>query len=238
MNNDGDERDRKSGEATRPDSTSCWAELPPDDIDGYEEWVQLAMAYQTPSKKMHEMPFTHLLMTPKGFEQWIASRKEAGSKINIETCELGRWNARDFDPYGFLVSRGELPEIMMQFGWNRFVRSPESNGWISADDLPEEKVAAMYNRIHREAVAYDAIKQNLERAAKAVDAKDWKASNIITEAILAFAAGRGVLDVGTITHLIQSALEAGVERGNAAGQTDPTKSGGLTERADFPWYAR
>jgi hypothetical protein len=99
---------------------------------------------------LHAMPWSRHLMTFEEFEQWVASRKEAGSAIDIETCELGRWAAYDCDPYGLLMAKGELPEEMQQIGTNRFVRSPESRGWVSEDDLPVAKGIAMFDRIHRE----------------------------------------------------------------------------------------
>ena len=45
------------------------------------------------------MPFTSDQLTREQFEAWLASRKEAGRVIDIETCELlgGRLHC---DPYG------------------------------------------------------------------------------------------------------------------------------------------
>jgi hypothetical protein len=93
------------------------------------------------------MPWTLEDMTPEQLQQWIASRKEAGRSINIGTCELGRWAAYDCDPYGI---NPNLPEEMQQIGTNRFVRSPESRGWVWEGDLPMATAKAMYNRIRRE----------------------------------------------------------------------------------------
>jgi hypothetical protein len=42
---------------------------------------------------------------------------------------------------------------MFQIGSNLFVRSLESDGWVSQCDLPPEKVAAMYARLERESAA-------------------------------------------------------------------------------------
>jgi hypothetical protein len=167
-------------------------------------------------EELSRMPWTRDLMTPDEFERWVASRPEAGRAIDVETSELDRWAAFDADPYGFRYSRGELSPEMQQIGTNRFVRTPESCGWVSEDDLPVASGRAMYDRIHREAEAYKAMKESLKRAASAVDNANWKASwvvsGIVTEAVRAFAAGRGVLDVSTIARLIHMALEAGVER--------------------------
>lgn len=101
--------------------------------------------------KTQRLPWTSDRLTLAEFEQWVANRKEAGRAIDIETCELGRWAAYDADPYGLQDRKGELRESMKQLGTNRFVRSPESNGWICENDLPVEKVRAMYDRIDRHA---------------------------------------------------------------------------------------
>jgi hypothetical protein len=96
--------------------------------------------------EIQRMPWTRQLMTEEELQQWVASRKEAGLRIDIETCELARWPANDLDPYG--VSHD--PDLYVQIGTNRFVRSSTSNGWINEEDLPIEKARAMYDRIHRE----------------------------------------------------------------------------------------
>jgi hypothetical protein len=53
------------------------------------------------------LPWTRDQLAPKDFRRWVASREEAGREIDIETCELGSWYARDFDPYG---ADPDLPE--------------------------------------------------------------------------------------------------------------------------------
>jgi hypothetical protein len=106
---------------------------------------------------VHLLPWSHEEFTIEFLRAWLASRKEAGGAINIETCELGRWAANDCDPYGLRELFGELPEEMMQVGTNRFVRSPESRGWVWEGDLPTEKAGAMYARIQRQARAAAAV---------------------------------------------------------------------------------
>ncbi len=39
-------------------------------------------------EEMQMMPWTRDLMTSEEMRQWVASREEAGLKIDIETCEL------------------------------------------------------------------------------------------------------------------------------------------------------
>jgi hypothetical protein len=101
--------------------------------------------------EIQRMPWTRDLMTDDEMHEWIATRKEAGLAIDIRTCELGKWYADDADPYNV---RRDPP---VQIGTNRWVRSPESNGWINEEDLPAEKVKAMYDRIEREAADIDAV---------------------------------------------------------------------------------
>jgi hypothetical protein len=100
--------------------------------------------------EMQRMPWTRHLKKADELQRWFASRKEAGRVIDIETCELGRWGAYDCDVYGVR----DLPPEMQQIGANRYVRSPTSDGWINEEDMPVEKVHAMYDRIHREFEAY------------------------------------------------------------------------------------
>ena len=95
---------------------------------------------------LSRMPWTRDQLTRAQFDAWLASRTEAGRVIDIETCELGRWQAYDCDPYG---AKSILPDEMKQMGTNRFVRSPTSNGWINEADLPVEKIHAMHERIRR-----------------------------------------------------------------------------------------
>jgi hypothetical protein len=120
-------------------------------IKSFEWKVVAASSYEIISEdELQRMPWTRHLMTKDELQGWISSRKEAGRVIDIETCELGRWGAYDCDVYGWR----DLPPEMRQIGTNRYVRSPTSNGWINEEDLPVEKVGAMYDRIEREFEAY------------------------------------------------------------------------------------
>ena len=98
------------------------------------------------------MPWKRDLMTDDELRQWLASREEAGSKIDVETCEIGCWYAGSFDPYGIREGLGDLsPELDGYIDKFNFVRSPESSGWVCEGDLPPDKGHALYDRIHREA---------------------------------------------------------------------------------------
>jgi hypothetical protein len=72
--------------------------------------------------KLTALPWTRDQITPQEFRQWVASRKEAGREIDIETCEFAVWYALDFDPYD---ADPDLPEVWQQsIGKNQFVRPP------------------------------------------------------------------------------------------------------------------
>lgn len=92
----------------------------------------------------NRLPWTSELLNHTEFLAWIATRPAAGAAIDIENCEIGAWPAFDADPYGACP---DLPEAMRQVGTNRFVKSPESRGWVWEGDLPAEKVRALYARL-------------------------------------------------------------------------------------------
>ena len=101
--------------------------------------------------ELNGMPWTLDLMTEAELRAWLASRKQTGAAIDIETCELGYWPAYDADPYN---ANPALSDEIKQIGTNRFVRSPESCGWVWEGDLPPASAIAMYARIKREWEAY------------------------------------------------------------------------------------
>jgi hypothetical protein len=88
---------------------------------------------------MQIMPWSRDQLSGDELRQWLASRKEAGSKIDIATCETGWWYAQVVDPYGIHEALGEFPEEADCVGREYFVRSPESNGWVTISDLPRKK---------------------------------------------------------------------------------------------------
>jgi len=69
--------------------------------------------------------------------------------LSRTACELGKWPADDCDPYG-IREMIEPGYELIQIGTNRFVRSPNSRGWIYEGALPIAKGHAMYDRIERE----------------------------------------------------------------------------------------
>lgn len=113
-----------------------------------EDYAARVVAHYTSGEDREaNLPWTKDDLTREEYQRWVAGREDAGLKIDIETCELGRWAAYDCDPYGV---DPDLPGEMQQVGTNRFVRSPESHGWVWEGDLPQASVKAMYERINRQ----------------------------------------------------------------------------------------
>ena len=107
----------------------------------------IAARYRSDGDRITAMPWTTDQLSDDELRAWLASRKEAGRNIDIETCEWGWWYAQIMDPYGIRQALGEFPEDLDQIGRSRFVRSPTSRGWVSVYDLPAEKAHALHARI-------------------------------------------------------------------------------------------
>jgi hypothetical protein len=76
-------------------------------------------------------------------EEIVASCNAAGQAVDIETCEICWMTCNVADPYG--VERGGYVLV----GMVPFVRSSESDGWVSLYWLSEEKARALHARIAR-----------------------------------------------------------------------------------------
>ena len=85
-------------------------------------------------------------------EKWIAVRKEAGLKIDLETAEVNWWYAQTLDPYGVYPG---LPEEYQQVGREYFARSPGSDVWVRFGDLPKTTGDALWKK-HRKKLAFPA----------------------------------------------------------------------------------
>ena len=125
--------------------------LTDDEIERCDNFAHELVAHYSNGETMAIMPWSRDKLSDDELRQWLASRKEAGQVIDIESCELGWWYAETLDPYGIYKALGEFPEEYSCVGRERFVRSPESNGWISEGDLPKEKLKALRERIKRAA---------------------------------------------------------------------------------------
>jgi hypothetical protein len=121
-------------------------QLSPEDIEECNRFVREMRAHYSSGEKMQIMPWSRDQLSDDELRQWLASRKEAGNKIDIATCEIGWWYAEGLDPYGIYHALGEFNEKDSCIGRERFVRSPESNGWVSLHDLSKEKIRAFHER--------------------------------------------------------------------------------------------
>jgi hypothetical protein len=85
-------------------------------------------------------------------DQWLAVRKEAGSKIDPKTAEVMWTYAYTVDPYGVIP---DLSEECRQVGREYFARSPESDIWVCFNDLPDEIRKTLWE-MHKSSLAFPA----------------------------------------------------------------------------------
>jgi hypothetical protein len=65
--------------------------LPDDLIEKCRQWAkEVTDHYTTNGDRITAMPWTRDQLSDHELREWLASREDAGRKINIETCELGR----------------------------------------------------------------------------------------------------------------------------------------------------
>ena len=74
---------------------------------------------------------------------WLEGRKEAGRRIdpNSTDVEFTFWWAKVIDPYGVLDL---TPEEKCSY----FACSPDSGGWVSFYDLPEQTSDELWRRVN------------------------------------------------------------------------------------------
>jgi hypothetical protein len=90
------------------------------------------------------------------FRAWVAGRKAAGERINIETCEAAWHHGNVLDPYGLRAAMGEKMEGEdwgPTYGRLYFYRSSESDGWVEQGDLPKGLGLEVYARLRERAHA-------------------------------------------------------------------------------------
>jgi hypothetical protein len=85
-------------------------------------------------------------MTEEERTAWLATREEAGLKVDPETAEVDWRYGQTFDPYGI---DPDLPEELRQVGREYFARSPGSDIWVHFSDLPEATRKALWSKHHR-----------------------------------------------------------------------------------------
>ena len=134
------------------DETNDGVTLTPEEMEQAAEFCEcLAANYRNNGDRRTSMPWTCDHFTEDELRQWLASRKQVGKEIDIATCEIGRWYANVLDEYGIREALNEpLSEEEIQSGGCWFVRSSQSDGWVSMYDLPPEKSRALDARIGRQ----------------------------------------------------------------------------------------
>ena len=77
---------------------------------------------------------------------WLEGRKEGGRRIdpNSADVEFTFWWAQVLDPYGVL----DLTPEEKCVGRSYFACSPDSGGWVSFYDLPEQTRDELWRRIN------------------------------------------------------------------------------------------
>lgn len=100
---------------------------------------------------MTDNTMTNNTRTLEAHEAYVANRREAGRVIDIETCEVSRFETWYSNPYGtYPFDDHPTPEleheVLIQCYW---VRSEESDGWIFGGDLPPEKQQALPRQYKR-----------------------------------------------------------------------------------------
>jgi hypothetical protein len=85
-------------------------------------------------------------------EKWLATRREAGLRIDPESAEVDWIYANTLDPYGVYP---DLPEEYQQVGREYFARSPGSDVWVCFGDLPTATRETLWNR-HSRKLAFPA----------------------------------------------------------------------------------
>jgi hypothetical protein len=130
-----------------------------EDIEQADEFARRVVERYTHDDGLHGMPWTLAQFTAEQLREWLASRKAAGEKIDCATCEIGWWWVDEVDPYGIGRALGETFEIdgveVESINRCNFVRSPDSNGWVTDGDLPPASIVALYERIARDAAAQE-----------------------------------------------------------------------------------
>jgi hypothetical protein len=84
----------------------------------------------------------------------VASRKEAGKRIDVETCNVCMTIGNVLDQYGLYAAEdaaaGRVPdedERTVCAGRLYWARSSEADGWVEMGDLPEDPNFIFYNRV-------------------------------------------------------------------------------------------
>jgi hypothetical protein len=76
-------------------------------------------------------------------DEWLATRRAEGLKIDPETAEVDWIYAQTLDPYGVYP---QLPDRLQQVGREYFAHAPGSDVWVLFDDLPQTTAEALWEK--------------------------------------------------------------------------------------------
>src|SRR5580765_5831094 len=85
-----------------------------------------------------------MTMTESEREEWLATRKEEGFKIDPATAKVWWRYAQTLDPYGI---EPDLPPECDCIGRAYFAWRPEIGIWVAFEDLPHATREALWRRI-------------------------------------------------------------------------------------------
>src|SRR5215208_7073171 len=84
--------------------------------------------------------------------EFLTIRRKAAEHIDPETAEVDWTYAIIGDPYGI---DPDMPEELQSVGRAYFARSPNSDIWVSFDDVPQGVASQLWNK-HRHQLAFPA----------------------------------------------------------------------------------
>jgi hypothetical protein len=119
---------------------ACWQEEDEAGREAARPWLRWLL---TRVVGMTAIPTRESDRTQASKKQWLSVRKEQALKIDPETAEVFWNHGFVLDPYGLY----DLTEEEKCIGPNYFARSPESDLWVSFDDLPKAVCDRLWERI-------------------------------------------------------------------------------------------
>jgi hypothetical protein len=120
--------------------------------ESFVKWVKSGVTHQKSVRPNRTRQLVgENMMTDDERNAWLASRKEAGLKIDPETAEVEWTYAQTLDPYGVYPL---LPEEYC-VGREYFARSPGDDVWVWFGDLPQATRNALWEK-HKAKLAFPA----------------------------------------------------------------------------------
>ena len=120
--------------------------------ESFVKWVKSGVTHQKSVRPNRTRQLVgENMMTDDERNAWLASRKEAGLKIDPETAEVEWIYAQTLDPYGVYPL---LPEEYC-VGREYFARSPGDDVWVWFGDLPDAIQSALWEK-HKSKLAFPA----------------------------------------------------------------------------------